>query len=379
MKIEIGFDKLKNVVNKAVNAVMKVGQNTSLRGVFFEVDEDSKTLLIRATNIDIGFESTIACKVERPGKFLISGEVLGRLLSSLNSRGEEICVLDFTDNVLNIKVAKHEFSLKTLAYDVFPNLPKVEGVEINIDKNVFLGGLKSVVYSVAKSEIKPEISGVFVKMLGSNGSGEITFVATDAYRLAEKKYSLDQELPEISFIIPEKNIKEFLRILESSEKEIEKKGPKNIKLITSKNSVQIQDENIFIVTRLIEGNFPNYTQIMPSNPVSFSVYLKEDLIKSLRLVGLFSDKTNQVMLNVSENGTDMEASNNEVGNTKENLDSTLKGEGFSVKLNSKYLEEFLQNINDQSVVLKFTAQNKAILVQGLQDANYTYLLMPSYR
>lgn len=377
MKIEVNFDKFKQSVNKAINAVMKVGQNTSLKGVYFEVNENEQNyLLIRSTNIDIGFECMLPCKTDRVGNFLISGDVLSRLLSSVNQKDGGNCFLNFENGLLNIKTGKHEFVLKTLSFESFPKLPKIEGVDVKIDRNIFLGGLKSVVYSVAKSEIKPEISGVFIRFNGT----ELVFVATDAYRLAEKKYIIENELPEMSFIIPEKNIKEILRIMDNSDKELSQKTNKSdLNLVISKNSVQIQEENTFVVTRLIEGNFPNYTQIIPSNPVSFSVYLKEDLIKSLRLVGLFSDKTNQIMLNVEEGGTSMEASNNEVGNTKESINSTLKGDIFSVKLNSKYLEEFLQNINDQSVVLKFTAQNKAILVQGLQDANYTYLLMPSYR
>ena len=375
MKIEVSFDKLKNVVGKAVNAVMKVGQNAALKGVYFEAGgENVNNLLIRSTNIDIGFETTILCKVEREGKFLISGEVLGRLLTTVNTRIEDVCILDFTNNVLNVKIGKHEFSLKTLSFESFPNLPKVEGVEIVLDKNVFLGGLRSVVYSVAKSEIKPEISGVYVKM-GIGNANEIVFVATDAYRLAEKKYILETELPELSFILPEKNIKELLKIFGE---DVGNEG-KKITLTISKNSVQMQIDNLFVVTRLIEGNFPNYTQIIPTTPVSFSVYLKEDFIKSLRLVSFFTEKTNQILLNVTEVGSEIEASSQEVGNTKEFISSTLKGEVFSMKINAKYLEEFLQNLTDQSIVVKYTAQNKAIIVQGLQDANYTYLLMPSYR
>jgi DNA polymerase-3 subunit beta len=113
--------------------------------------------------------------------------------------------------------------------------------------------------------------------------------------------------------------------------------------------------------------------------IYYAIFLKEDLIKSLRIVSFFSDKTQQINLSVTENNSDMEASNNEVGSTKETLNSTLKGDSFAVKFNSKYLEEFLQNTSDTSIVLKYTAQNKAIIVQGIQDSNYTYLLMPSYR
>lgn len=365
MKVQINFEKLKKEINKAIVACMKTGSNPNLKGILLE--GSNGTLCIRSTNIDVGFESNITCKVEQDGKFLILGDVLGRLLSTVNSKNANMCEIVFEDNVCTISIDQHNFKLKTLSFESFPNLPTVSGVEIDVDNKTFLNGLKSVIYSVAKSEIKPEISGIFVKFIENN----LYFVATDAYRLAEKKVDME-EVPEISFIIPEKNVKDLLRIIDND-------FDGNIKLTISKNSIQIKENNTFLVSRLIEGNFPNYTQIIPSAPVSFAIFLKEDLVKSLRIVSFFSDKTQQINLNITENNTEMEASNNEVGSTKEILNSTLKGDSFSVKLNSKYLEEFLANTSDTSIVIKFTAQNKAIIVQGIQDANYTYLLMPSYR
>jgi len=366
MRVEINFEKLKKEINKALSACMKTGSNPNLKGIYLAALDGE--LLIRSTNIDIGFESTVKCKVEQEGKFLISGDVIGRLLNTVNSRSNNNSIVEFSGNICSISVDQHNFKLKTLSFDSFPNLPKVEGVEMEVDSKMFLSGLRSVIYAVAKSEIKPEISGILVKFLDNN----IYFVATDAYRLAEKKINLDEDVPEISFIIPEKNVKEVLRIIDN---DFEGK----LKLIISKNSLQIKENNTFLVSRLIEGNFPNYTQIIPSEPVSFAIFLKEDLVKSLKIVSFFSDKTQQINLNILENNSEMEANNHEIGSTKEALNSTLKGDVFTVKLNSKYLEEFLSNISDTSVVMKFTAQNKAIIVQGIQDSNYTYLLMPSYR
>lgn len=366
MKVQIQFDKFKREINKAIVACSKIGQNQNLKGIFFEALDGMLT--IRSTNIDIGFESTIVCKVEIEGKFLVGGDVISRLLGTINTKNGANCQIEYSGNICTINIEDHNFKLKTLNFENFPNLPKVEGVDILVDKKVFINGMKSVIYSVAKSEIKPEISGVFVKFINEN----IYFVATDAYRLAEKKNNEDENFPEISMIIPANNVKDILRIIDN-----ENEG--KIELIISKNSLQIKDNNSFLVSRLIDGNFPNYSQIIPSTPVSFVIFLKEDLIKSLRIVSFFSDKTQQINLNITEENTTMEANNQDVGSTLETLKSTLKGEGFSVKLNSKYLEEFLGNINDTSVVLKFTAQNKAIIVQGISDGNYTYLLMPSYR
>lgn len=370
MKIEINFEKFKKEINKALVACMKTGPNPNLKGIFLESSNGG--LCIRSTNIDVGFESTLKCKVEEDGKFLISGDIIGRLLNTVNVKSVNSCKIEFAANLCTISIENgensHNFKLKTLSFDSFPNLPVVTGVDIDVDNKTFLNGLKSVLYSVAKSEIKPEISGVYVKFLENN----IYFVATDAYRLAEKKINSEIEFPELSFIIPEKNVKEMFRIIDEN-------FDGNLRLTISKNSLQIKENDTYFVSRLIEGNFPNYTQIIPTIPVSFVILLKEDLVKSLKIVSFFSDKTQQISLNIVENGTEMEASNNEVGSTKETLNSTLKGDPFAIKVNSKYLEEFLQNINDTSVVLKYTAQNKAIIVQGLEDANYTYLLMPSYR
>lgn len=366
MKIEINFEKFKEEIGKALVACMKSGSNPNLKGIYLEAVGGD--LILRATNIDIGFESTLKCKVLEEGKFLILGEVLGRLLSTVNSRSTTNCLIEFSTGTCNISIEDHNFKLKTLAFENFPNLPKVEGVTFQVDNKTFLNGLKSVIYAVAKSEIKPEISGIYVKFI----ENQMFFVATDAYRLSEKKVEVDNELPDVSYIIPEKNVKDLLRIINNN-------YSGNIELTVSKSSLQIRENDTFFVSRLIEGNFPNYTQIIPSTPVSFAIYLKEDLVRSLRIVSFFSDKTQQINLNVTEANTEMEASNTEVGSTKEVLNSTLKGDPFTVKLNSKYLEEFLANTTDSSVVIKYTAQNKAIIVQGIQDSNYTYLLMPSYR
>jgi len=366
MKVQIPFEKFKKEISRGINACMKIGQNQQLKGIF--LDAADNTLTIRATNIDIGFESTINCKVETEGKFLIAGDVLGRLLGNINSKNTSICFIEVSENLCTINIETHSFKLKTLNFENFPNLPKVTGVDISVDSKVFLGGLRSVLYSVAKSEIKPEISGVYIKFEKNN----IFFVATDAYRLTEKKATVEEEHADIGLIIPEKNVKDILRILENEESG-------KIRLTISKNSLELKKDNTYLVSRLVDGVFPNYNQIVPTNPVSYAIFLKDDLVKSLKIVSFFSDKTQQINLNIESANTKIEASNSDVGSTTETLDSTLKGESFSVKLNSRYLEEFLQNTNDQSVVLKYTAQNKAIIVQGIQDNSYTYLIMPSYR
>ncbi len=367
MKIKIPFEKLKKEVNKAAQAVMKSGQNITLKSILFKTEINS--LVIRSTNIDIGYESVTMVEVVTEGEFSILGDVISRLLNTVNPKLGTECVLEYLDNKLTISVDTHTFTLKTTDCSGFPKLPNVEGEQFSIDCNLFLNGLKSCVFAVAKSDLKPEISGVYIYLKDD----VITYVATDAYRLCERKIKVEgREFTESKFIVPEKNVKEIIRLFEEFEKH-------ELKIVLSKNSLLLQVDNTFVVSRLIEGNFPNYVQIIPTNPVSFAVFLKEDLVKSLKIVSFFGDKTSQINVLIEKDKCFLEATSLDIGGTKEEVATTLKGEGFSVKMNSKYLEEFLQIMGDQSVILKFTAQNKAIIVQGLSDSSYTYLLMPSYR
>ncbi len=365
MKITIPFDKLKTAVEKCLSAVSKNNQNPELKCLYIEAL--AETVVFRSTNIDIGIESTVNAKVETSGKFLILGDVLSRVISSLNSKATENCEIEVLDNVCSLKIGKHDIKLKTQKEDNFPTLPKVEGVEILCNSKTFISGLKSSVFSVAKSDIKPEIAGVFV----TTKEEEIVFVGTDAYRLVERKLNIKNALENFSCIIPEKNVKEIIKLFENIEEDL------NITI--SKNSLSVVYKNDYFVTRLIEGNFPNYTQIIPQNPITTIICLKEDFVKSLKVVSLFSDKTQQINFEFTNEECILNAENNEVGSVKESFKTNLKGEGFSIKMNSKYLEEFLSQLKDDNLVLKYTAQNKAIILQGINDEKYIYLLMPSYR
>jgi DNA polymerase-3 subunit beta len=365
MKTIITLDKLKAAVEKCMLAVSKNNQNPELKCIYIE--SSANTTVFRATNIDIGFETTVNTKTETDGKFLILGEVLSRVLSSLNNKATENCEIELIDNVCSLKVGKHDIKLKTIKEDNFPNLPKTEGVEIVCNSKIFINGLKSSVFAVAKSDIKPEIAGVFV----TTKEDEIIFVGTDAYRLIERRLNTKTNLENFSCIIPEKNVKEIIKLFDNLEEDLD------IKI--SKNSLSIVHENDYFVTRLIEGNFPNYTQIIPQNPITTIICLKDDFLKSLKIVSFFSDKTQQINFEFNNEECLLQAENNEVGSVKESFKINLKGEAFSIKMNSKYLEEFLSQLKDDNLVLKYTAQNKAIILQGINDEKYIYLLMPSYR
>lgn len=364
MKLKVQVKKLKEAVDRAYVAVSKNNQNQQLKGIHFETKENS--LAVRATNINVGYQKSISAEVEVQGVVLILGDVISRVLGSVTFSDNAFCEISLEGSLCKLEVGKHVFSLKTLPHENFPTLPTVEGVCFDVDTHLLTHGLKQAVYTVAKTEIKPEISGVYVYV----EDGSVVFVGTDSYRLAEKKFD-NKQLPNCSFILPEKNTKDFIRLYD----DMMVSG----RLSLSKNSLSFELESEIFVTRLIQGNFPNYRQIIPSSPETQVVFLKSDIQKILKIVSFFSDKTEQVILSASENRITLNAENVDIGSVSEEIQANLKGEPFSIKINSRYFEEFLNNINDTSVILKFTAQNKPIIIQGIEDAFYTYLVMPSYK
>jgi DNA polymerase-3 subunit beta len=364
MKLKVQVKRLKEVVDRAYVAVSKNNQNQQLKGIYFEAKENSLT--VRATNISVGYQKVLSAEVEAEGAVLILGDVISRVLGSVTFSENAYCEMVLEGNVCKLEVGKHAFSLKTLPHENFPTLPTVEGVQFEIDTHLFVQGLKHAVYAVAKTDIKPEISGVYTYV----EDGSVVFVGTDSYRLAEKKFN-NKQLPNCSFILPEKNTKDFIRLYDGA--------ITSGKLSLSKNSLSFELEDEIFVTRLIQGNFPNYRQIIPSSPETQVVFLKSDIQKVLKIVSFFSDKTEQVILSASENKISLNAENVDIGSASEEIQATLKGEPFSIKINSRYFEEFLNTTNDTSIILKFTAQNKPIIIQGIEDAFYTYLVMPSYK
>lgn len=365
MKLKVQVKKMKEFVDRAYVAVSKNNTNQQLKGIYLEARES--VLVIRATNISVGYEAKLSAEVEVVGKVLILGDVLTRVLGSISFSENTLAEIYLEGNVCNLTTSKHSFNLKTLPADNFPTLPAVEGVSLEVGTHAFVAGLKQTVYAVAKTEIKPEISGVCV----CAEDGVLTFVGTDSYRLAERKIE-NKNIPNLSFILPEKNTKDFIRLFDGEIKQ----GT----LSLSKNSLSFAFKEEIFITRLIQGSFPNYRQIIPSSTISQVIFLKSDIQKVLKIVSLFSDKTEQVIFSAKEGNVVLNAENMDIGAATEEIQATLKGEeGFSIKINSRYFEEFLNNIQDTSVVVKFTAQNKPIIIQGLQDAYYTYLVMPSYK
>jgi DNA polymerase-3 subunit beta len=234
---------------------------------------------------------------------------------------------------------------------------------------VLRDGIRAVYFAAATTDIKPEIASIFIYTDGHN----LVFVATDSFRLAEKKVKLKQQVEIAKILLPYKNIPDILRVLDSA--------PESVMVTFDTHALSIRSGNMYFTTRLIDGGFPDYRIIIPKEEKTKIILLRQELLSTLRLATMFVDNFSQITITVSpeKKSVTLSSMNTDVGKSETALDAVITGEAIEVVLNSKYLLDVFQSIEDDSIQLSFTEANKAIVVRGVHDQSFLYLLMPSKR
>jgi len=363
MKIECIKEKLVGAVSKVEKVTSKNITLPILSCILLEVV--GSNLKLKATNLDLGIEVTIPVKTETEGQVAVSGAILNSFLNSLNN--EKSVKLEVVGETLVVTTENNKAIIKTVATDDFPTIPKIDqGNSFKITSNDFIKGLKSVIYSASISGIKPELSSVYIYSNEEN----LVFVATDSFRLAEKKIKLKKAVEIPSILIPFKNVNDFLKIIEENKEDLE--------INYNKNQLSISFNSFYLVSRLIDGAFPDYRQIIPKEFKTEAVILKQDLVKALKISNIFSDNFNQIKIKTlaSEKKIELKTKNNNIGETTNLLSASIAGEEVDINFNFKYIIDCFQSIDSDSLTLQFNGLNRPLLVRGVSDKNFTYIVMP---
>ena len=365
MKIECSINKIK----KALTSVERItGKNLTLPvlGSVLWV-ATGKTLKLRATNLNIGIEIEIPAKIEKEGVVAVRGDILSSLFSVL--QGDLLVKFELINGNLLVKTDTSTILLKSISHEDFPTIPIVEGENLSISNKKFIDGIKSVYYSASISEIKPEIGSVYIYP----EDDMLVFVSTDSFRLAEKKIKIKQKLSFDGILIPFKNVVEIIKVFDGLEGDM--------KIILQKNQISFSTENIYLTSRVVNGNFPDYKQIIPKTPTTKSVVLKQDFISSLKISNIFSDKFNQVILTIKPNEKifELESKNTDIGENTTLISGALFGEDVSVNFNYKYILDCFQSIAGDSLSIELSGNNKPMIIKGVGDQSFMYLVMPMNR
>lgn len=365
MKLQCNVEQLKNAIALADRMTGKNLTLPTLHALLLRAS--GTTLSIRATNLAVGIEIAITAKIESEGMVLVKGDVMANVCNHLGGNGDITLSVEH-DNV-TIVTAQNTTVIKCLPPDDFPTLPTVEGEQFDLKSALLQDGIRSVYFCAATTEIKPEIASIFLFSEENN----LVFVATDSFRLGEKKLTA-KGIPDIAkILIPYKNIPDMLKVLDVI--------GDTVSIAYSRNQISFSGNGIYFTSRLIDGAFPDYRRIMPTEEHTKTVLMKQELLNALRLLTVFADKFFQIVYTVSaeEKSVTIASKNADVGSSISNIDAVITGDSIEVGCHLKYFLDVFQSLNGDSISLSFTAPNKPILVKSVQDTSFTYLLMPTNR
>lgn len=351
-------------LNKAVNIVEKVvSRNPSLpilNNILFKTENGR--LKITATNLEMGISYFLGAKIEETGEIAIPAKIFSDFINNLK---DEKVTLTAKDNILHIN--SHKYKTQVLGFDPkdFPIIPKIKGdIVLDVPSKILKNSLISVLDSVATSETRPELAGVFVRFIPN----QVIFAATDSFRLAEKTIDIKHNW-DISFILPRATVVEFIRILGDLNDDI------SIKI--SNNQIGFSNENFELVSRLIDGSYPDYKKVIPEKFISRLLIKKEEFNKSAQLAGFFSSNVADINISCEESSLTIAAKNSGKGEIKIVLDSVLKNEPFDLSLNHYYLMDGLKIIPTEQVILEYTGSGSPLVLRPEGNSkDLVYLIMP---
>jgi DNA polymerase-3 subunit beta len=369
MKLECEF----NLLREAVGITEKtIGRNLPLPILSgLHISTNKKGITIRSTNLDIGVEVEVKGNIEKNGTLAVPASIFSHTLQNLPHH--PTIRLEEVNGNLNIICGKSSLLIKAIEHKDFPTIPRLGEESKNIGTVIipiikFTDGLRATAFASTNSDMKPEIASVYV----SKQEFSLVFVATDSFRLAEKKIIIDKKIVggELRLLLPIKNVNEILRIFEG------RSG--DISIFFTKNQVSFNTQDIHVTSRLIDGLFPDYEQIIPKGFRTEAVVSKSELFDSLKLSSIFSDKFQQVHLRIlpEENLFEITSRNQDAGESTTALDGTFQGENIDLSVNGRYLLDSLQSIPEDEVVIHATSPDKAITLSGKKDKTFTYLAMP---
>ena len=363
MRIECLKDKLLWAISRCEKISSKHSTLPVLTCVLFEVKDN--VLILKSTNLDLGIEISLPVKVGEEGMVAIPGLVFSNFIQNLGSN--KTVKLETGEGNLKVSTENNSTVIKSLPHDDFPTIPSLRGEKgFKMNTKDIVRGLKSVWYSSGTSSMKPELSSVFVYHDDEN----IIFVATDSFRLAEKKIKI-KKIPDFNqILIPFKNVIEIIRVLEDA--------PDEVEIYSTKNQISFIFEGVYLTSRIVDGVFPDYKQIIPKEYKTETIVLKQDLIDSLKLANVFSDKFNQINLKLkpSEKSFYLTTRNADVGENVNKLESTVSGEDLDINFNYKYIIDCFQSVDPDSVSLQFSGLAKPVVIKGVGDKSFMYLVMP---
>ncbi|WP_352418580.1 DNA polymerase III subunit beta [Proteiniborus sp.] len=361
MKIRIQQKDLSRCINVVQKGISSKSTLPILSGILLETEEGK--LKLTGTDLEIGIKSSVNCEIIEEGTIVITSRIFGDIVRKLPDLPIDINV-DENNNV-HIICGNSKFNIIGQPSIDYPQLPEIfEGSYFEIPKDLLKSMIRQTIFAAAQDETRPILTGALFET--SNNSASL--VAIDGYRLAVKKVPVNVN-EDIKVVIPAKTLNEVSKILEDDDTEV--------KISCTQGNVIFNFGDTIITSRLLEGQFLNYNDII-RNEYKLKIRVKtRDLQECLERASLLAreGKNNLVKLDISDDRLVI-TSNSEIGNVYEELPIELEGNDIRIAFNSKYILEGIKAIDSEEIVMDMISNVNPCIIRPAEDNSYTYLVLP---
>ena len=370
MKLTIIYEKLKEGVKTVERLAQKSLTLPILQNIHLSAEKNF--LCFSATNLEVGIKYWSLVKVDREGQLAVPARVFSQLIDFLPTKP---VTLEKKENDLLVESQNYKSKIKGFGANEFPIIPEIkEGESISVPSLLFCEALGQIVDITSPSVARPEISGVFL----SFQKDLIKIVATDSFRLGEKKLFLKNSLSqEYSLILPQQAAKEVINIFG------QKDG--DLKIFFSPNQIlfefsmqETKHPQIQLVSRLVEGNYPDYEAIVPQKTATQLQIPKNEFLNQIKSASLFAGKTNEISLRIDPKKEEVEifSQNQDLGDSQSSLPAKIKGKALEVSFNHRFLIDGLGKIKSPEVIFELTDQEGPAVIRPQGQEQFLYIAMP---
>ncbi len=360
LRITCAQDELAQALGVVSRAISTRTSVQILSGVLLEARDGE--LRLAATDMELSLRASVRAQIEGDGAIVLPGKTfvdLARLLP-----GSDVTIEHRpAESVVHVTAGNASYTLNTYNPEDFPRLPELDAVStFAVDREALLETINRVARAASRDESRPVLTGILV----SFGDGKLVMAATDSYRLAVKETALRSTAPDLEAIVPGRALQELSRIAGSGDE---------VEIGVQENQVLFSADGVWLTTRRIDGQFPNYRQLLPESFEHELSIPRVELLDVIRRASVMIQRATPLQLRFAEGELTVVARTHDVGESKESLPIAFTGEPLEIGFNADFLRDGLELLDTDDVRVKLISPLRPAVIQGEGD-DFTYLVMP---
>jgi DNA polymerase III subunit beta len=360
LRISCAQDELAQALGVVSRALSTRTSVQILSGVLLEAR--GTEVRIAATDMELSLRASISAEIEGNGAIVLPGKTfvdIARLLP-----GNDVTIEHRpTESVVHVTAGSAAYTLNTYSPEDFPRLPELDAVStFTVERESLLETIGRVARAASRDESRPVLTGILVQF----GGGKLVMAATDSYRLAVKETAFAGTVPDLEAIVPGRALQELARIANAGDE---------VEIGVQENQVLFSTDGVWLTTRRIDGQFPNYRQLLPESFEHELVIPRVELLEVIRRASVMIQRSTPLQLRFAEGELTVIARTHEVGESKESMPIGFAGEPLEIGFNADFLRDGLELLDSDDVRVKLISPLRPAVIQGEGD-DFTYLVMP---